>query len=80
MSRPLGLYRSCLVAFPAYLPIRGIPTKPADLLDHSCLHYRWQNSGKLYHCPFKKQQAIQAGESLPVTMVCSNIEALICLA
>ena len=73
MSRPLGPYRSCLVASPAYLQNRGIPTKPADLLDHCCLHYRWQNSGKLYQWPFKKQQAIQAGESLPTTMVCSNV-------
>jgi len=80
MSRPLGPYRSCLVASPAYLQNRGIPTKPADLLDHCCLHYRWQNSGKLYQWPFKKQQAIQAGESLPTTMVCSNVEALIYLA
>lgn len=80
MSRPLGPYQSCLVASPAYLQNRGIPTKPADLLNHCCLHYRWQNSGKLYQWPFKKQQAIQAGESLPVTMVCSNVEALIYLA
>ncbi|WP_277962639.1 LysR family transcriptional regulator [Pseudomonas sp. RIT-To-2] len=80
MSRPLGPYRSCLVASPAYLQTRGIPTQPSDLLNHSCLHYRWQNSGKLYQWPFKKQQAIQAGESLPVTMVCSNVEALIYLA
>ncbi|WAH56429.1 LysR substrate-binding domain-containing protein [Pseudomonas silvicola] len=58
----------------------GIPSQPSDLLNHSCLHYRWQNSGKLYQWPFKKQQAIQAGESLPVTMVCSNVEALIYLA
>lgn len=80
MSRPLGPYRSCLVASPAYLQKRGAPTKPADLLNHSCLHYRWQNSGKLYQWPFKKPQVIQAGESLPVTMVCSNVEALIYLA
>lgn len=80
MSRQLGPYRACLVASPAYLQNRGIPTKPADLLNHSCLHYRWQNSGKLYQWPFKRQQAIQAGEALPVTMVCSNVEALIYLA
>ncbi|MFK3724286.1 LysR substrate-binding domain-containing protein [Pseudomonas monteilii] len=64
----------CLPSKPRY------STKPADLLNHSCLHYRWQNSGKLYQWPFKKNQAIQAGEFLPVTMVCSNVEALIYLA
>lgn len=80
MSRPLGPYRSCLVASPAYLEQRGIPNKPADLLNHSCLHYRWQNSGKLYQWPFKKSQVIQSAASLPVTMVCSNLDALIYLA
>ncbi|MEB0078449.1 LysR substrate-binding domain-containing protein [Pseudomonas sp. CCI3.2] len=80
MSRPLGPYRSCLVASPAYLLKRGTPTKPTDLLNHACLHYRWQNSGKLYQWPFTKSQVIQSGQSLPVTMVCSNVEALIYLA
>lgn len=80
MSRPLGPYRSCLVASPTYLEKRGTPTKPADLINHSCLHYRWQNSGKLYQWPFKKSPMIHTGESLPVTMVCSNVEALIYLA
>ena len=80
MSRPLGPYRSCVVASPAYLEKRGTPIKPADLLNHSCLHYRWQNSGKLYQWPFKKSIMLQPGTSLPVTMVCSNVEALIYFA
>jgi DNA-binding transcriptional LysR family regulator len=80
MSRPLGPYRSCLVAAPAYLEKRGIPTKPADLLNHSCLHYRWKNSGKLYQWPFKKSPFDGPGESLPVTMICTNVEALVYLA
>jgi DNA-binding transcriptional LysR family regulator len=80
MSRPLGPYRSCLIAAPAYLEKQGIPTKPADLLNHSCLHYRWKNSGKLYQWPFKKSSFDGPGESLPVAMICSNVEALIYLA
>ncbi len=80
MSRPLGPYRSCLVASPAYLEQKGTPTKPSDLQNHACLHYRWENSGKLYQWPFKKSAAFTACSSLPVTMVCSNVEALIYLA
>lgn len=80
MSRVLGPYRSCLVASPAYLEKYGRPIKPDDLRNHSCLHYRWQNSGKLYQWPFKKSPVLQSGTSLPVTMVCSNVEALIYLA
>jgi DNA-binding transcriptional LysR family regulator len=80
MSRPLGPYRSCLVASPGYLEKRGTPLKPADLVNHSCLHYRWQNSGKLYQWPFRKSPMLQPGTSLPVTMVCSNVDALIYFA
>jgi DNA-binding transcriptional LysR family regulator len=80
MSRPLGPYRSCLVAAPAYLEKHGVPAKPADLMDHSCLHYRWQNSGKLYQWPFKKSPFSDAGMSLPIAMICSNVEALLYLA
>ncbi|MEB0045593.1 MULTISPECIES: LysR family transcriptional regulator [unclassified Pseudomonas] len=80
MSRPLGPYRSCLVAAPAYLQKRGVPAKPADLFNHSCLHYRWQNSGKLYQWPFKKSPFKEPGASLPIAMICSNLEALLYLA
>jgi DNA-binding transcriptional LysR family regulator len=80
MSRPLGPYRPCLVAAPSYLEKQGRPGKPSDLLEHACLHYRWRNSGKLYQWPLKKKAFQDAGGTLPIAMVCSDVEALLYLA
>lgn len=80
MSRSLGPYRPCLVASPGYLEARGAPSKPADLADHACLHYRWQNSGKIYQWPIKNSPFDGAGTSLPVAMICSSVDALLYLA
>jgi DNA-binding transcriptional LysR family regulator len=79
-SRPLGPYRSCLVASPAYLEEKGIPLKPADLANHACLHYRWQNSGKIYQWPIKNSPFNSAGMALPIAMICSSVDALLYLA
>lgn len=79
-SRPLGPYRSCLVASPDYLEKHGVPAKPADLANHACLHYRWQNSGKIYQWPIKNSPFNGAGASLPVAMICSSVDALLYLA
>ncbi|WP_407309442.1 LysR family transcriptional regulator [Pseudomonas sp. nanlin1] len=80
MSRPLRPYRPCIVAAPSYLEKKGTPGKPADLVNHACLHYRWRNSGKLYQWPFKKKSLKDAAGTLPIAMVCSDIEALLYLA
>lgn len=79
-SRPLGPYRACIVAAPGYLNAHGVPSSPADLLDHACLHYRWQNSGKLYQWPFKQTAARASVSSLPVAMICSDVAALLYMA
>lgn len=79
MSRPLGPYRPCLVAAPGYLEKQGRPSKPSDLMEHACLHYRWRNSGKLYQWPFKKKTSQHNGVVLPIAMVCSDLEALLYL-
>ena len=38
-SRRLASYRNLLVATPSYINARGMPTKPADLLEHTCLGF-----------------------------------------
>jgi DNA-binding transcriptional LysR family regulator len=80
VSRPLGPYRACLVAAPSYLEEKGTPTKPGDLLNHACLHYRWTPTGKLYQWPLKHPAFATAGFSLPVTMVCNSLDALLYMA
>lgn len=75
-ARRLGGFSMRLIASPAYLSQRGTPLQPQDLLQHSCLHYRFPNSGKLEKWPL-----LRAGDlALPVSMVCNNIEARVCFA
>lgn len=78
-ARKLGKYRSLLVASPAYLSQHGIPAVPSDLLQHSCLHYRFAHSGKLE--PWCLSLMPHEPEpQLPVSMVCNNIETRVCFA
>ena len=78
-ARRLGTFHMQLVASPDYLAQRGTPGVPADLQQHTCLHYRFPNSGKLE--VWALQQA--PGESelqLPASMICNNIETRMCFA
>lgn len=78
-ARRLGSFRSMLVASPDYLARRGLPTAPADLLEHTCLHYRFPNSGKLE--PWALRLAPGDPElQLPTSMICNNIETRVCFA
>lgn len=78
-ARRLGSFRSMLVASPDYLAQRGLPTAPADLLEHTCLHYRFPNSGKLE--PWALRLAPGEPElQLPTSMICNNIETRVCFA
>jgi len=80
VSRPLGSWRACLVAAPAYLERNGTPAKPDDLLNHACLHYRWTPTGKLYQWPLRHSTFTAAGSSLPLTMVCNSLDVMLYLA
>ncbi|KVE37535.1 LysR family transcriptional regulator [Burkholderia sp. TSV86] len=78
-ARRLGAFRSMLVASPDYLARRGTPKVPADLLGHTCLHYRVPNSGRLETWALRRA----AGEpelALPTSMICNNIETRVCFA
>lgn len=78
-ARRLGSFRSLLVASPDYLARQGIPKVPSDLLNHTCLHYRFPNSGKLE--PWALRRASDEPElTLPSSMICNNIETRVCFA
>lgn len=78
-ARRLGAFQSLLVASPEYLTQRGAPQIPADLLQHTCLHYRFPSSGKLE--AWALRQAADAPElHLPHSMVCNNIETRVSFA
>jgi len=78
-ARRLGAFRSMLVASPDYLARRGTPQIPADLLQHTCLHYRVPNSGKLEPWALRRTAA-EPDLPLPTSMICNNIETRVCFA
>lgn len=78
-ARQLGQFQMKLVASPAYLAQRGTPQRPVDLEQHSCLHYRYPNTGKLEVWPL--HLAADAPElRLPASMICNNLETRVCFA
>lgn len=78
-ARRLGTFRSVLVASPGYLELRGTPQIPADLLMHTCLHYRFPNSGKLETWALRQEPGAPELQ-LPTSMICNNIETRVCFA
>ena len=78
-ARRLGRFGSVLVASPDYLEQRGTPQVPADLVQHSCLHYRFPNSGKLETWALRQAPGAPPLQ-LPTSMICNNIETRVCFA
>lgn len=78
-ARQVGTFRQMLVASPAYLAQRGVPQASADLLLHSCLHFRFPHNGKLDTWPLPGEDD-QPPWSPPISMVCNNIETRVCFA
>jgi DNA-binding transcriptional LysR family regulator len=79
MSRRLGTYRLEVVGSPLYFAKAGVPTTPAELVAHSCLHHRYPTSGKLERWPFAKSGPY-ADVTLPIAAAVSTIEPLVSLA
>ncbi len=52
LTPPLPL---AVVACPDYLAAHGTPETPRDLLDHSCICYRFQSSGRIAPWSFRAQ-------------------------
>ncbi|WP_306492992.1 LysR family transcriptional regulator [Pseudomonas sp. W4I3] len=78
-SRRLGSYRMILVGSPDYFAARGFPQHPKELAQHSCIQFRFPNTGKLQRWPVNLSDA-DNDQSLPTSMVCNNLEARICFA
>jgi len=78
-ARKLGTFQLMLVASPDYLQRRGTPMVPADLLRHSCLHYRFPHNGKLETWSLHSTGS-ESELQLPTSMICNNIETRVCFA
>ena len=78
-ARRLGSFRWCVVASPDYFERRGTPDTPVDLLDHTCLHYRYPSTGRLEAWALRRRDE-EPELTLPVSMICNNIETRLCFA
>jgi DNA-binding transcriptional LysR family regulator len=79
MMRRAGGFSHRIVASPAYLAARGVPSTPEDLLNHACHHHKYPTTGKLERWPLATDGA-DVDIVLPVTSVASTLEPQICLA
>ncbi|MCR3790985.1 LysR substrate-binding domain-containing protein, partial [Pseudomonas aeruginosa] len=77
--RELGEFQLKLVGSPAYFARHGTPRCPEDLLRHTCLHYRFPNTGRLEEWPLRCADG-ESPPQIPVSMVCNNIETRVCFA
>lgn len=78
-TRRLGDFRMLLVGSPGYFAERGTPLHPNELMEHSCIQFRFPNTGKLQVWPLRRD-TIEPDLQLPPSMVCNNLEARICFA
>lgn len=72
LHKKLGRFGWRLVASPAYVARRGLPTSPHDLADHVCLRQRF-SSGRLVPWTFRSAPEVHA----PATLTASIIDALV---
>lgn len=77
--RCLGTFRRVLVSSPEYFKARGRPQQPADLQAHTCLHYRFPNTGRLEQWPLPST-ANEGTPEPPQTLICNSVEMRIYLA
>jgi len=78
-SRHLGNYQMILVGAPEYFHEHGVPEHPSDLIRHTCIQFRFPNTGKLQVWPLRRDgQEIDL--QLPTSVVCNNLEARVGLA
>lgn len=70
----LGHYQMILVGAPDYFQEHGIPERPTDLKRHTCIQFRFPNTGKLQAWPIRRNDQ-EIDLQLPTSIVCNNLEA-----
>lgn len=78
-ARCLGSYRMIAVGSPAYFAEHGIPQRPCELVNHSCIHFRFPRTGKLQNWVLRREQDEPEVE-LPRSIICSTVEGRFCFA
>src|SRR5471032_2564390 len=78
-ARRLGAYRMLIVAAPSYFAVHGQPQTSAELAQHSCIQFRYPNTGKMQTWPLRAEN-LPADFQLPMSVVCKNLETRILFA
>ncbi|MCU1760780.1 LysR family transcriptional regulator [Pseudomonas sp. 14P_8.1_Bac3] len=73
-SRHLGNYQMILVGSPEYFDEHGVPQYPRELMRHTCIQFRFPNTGKLQVWPIRRDDQ-ELDLQLPTSVVCNNLEA-----
>jgi DNA-binding transcriptional LysR family regulator len=79
LRKSLGAFRRSLVASPEYIKKAGSPKSPLELLNHTCLLYRFPSTGKVEPWPISGWDRLLANETVS-TVSCNSVEALTYLA
>ncbi|MFV0680943.1 LysR family transcriptional regulator [Ottowia sp.] len=68
-----------VVGAPAYLARRGVPTTPAELMQHDCVAYRHASSGAIFQWAFRHPDAGGIGLAVAPqgTLVLNDTEAMV---
>jgi DNA-binding transcriptional LysR family regulator len=72
VARKLGPFAFRVFAAPSYLAKHGTPRSSTDLVNHRCLMFRFETTGKLQPWTFKRS----AFDTLPAAIICNNMEAV----
>lgn len=77
ISRRLGSFHLCIVGSADYFKRQGTPSRPNELADHVCLHYRYPSSGKLAQWPLKHSAVGSSKKEVPLSLICNSLEVLL---
>jgi DNA-binding transcriptional LysR family regulator len=79
MMRKLGTFSYVIVGAPHYLAQRGMPERPEDLINHTCLYHRWAATGKLEIWPLNRD-GVELNIEPPASVIANTMEPLIEMA
>ncbi|KAA9001916.1 LysR family transcriptional regulator [Affinibrenneria salicis] len=78
-ARRIGSCRKVIVGAPVYFDQAGIPLRPEDLANHSCLLYRFPSTGKLDVWPLR-HTADMSASALSASLVTNSLDPQVCFA
>ncbi len=79
MATRLCSYRMLLVGSPSYFVKHGTPQRPSDLGNHTCIQFRFPNTGKLQAWGVQRDES-ELEFRVPISMICNTLDARLSFA